>query len=116
MLDVTGSHEVNIDFCLCDGAPARHVQLLRQKWFPAVCLTPHTAATFRLLHHFHLFSTHSNISAIGFYENLVRLTDNTGLNPPSVSYPYYCTIMSSTDPTTESIRCFCCDGRGMATC
>ncbi|KAI1788546.1 hypothetical protein LXA43DRAFT_870607, partial [Ganoderma leucocontextum] len=83
VLDITGSHEVHVEFCRCDGAPAPHIQLLRHSWFPAECDKPYTAATFRLLHQFHLFSAHLGISAVDFYENLLRLTDNTGLNPPS---------------------------------
>ncbi|KAI1784423.1 hypothetical protein LXA43DRAFT_901675 [Ganoderma leucocontextum] len=83
VLDITGSHEINMDYCGCDGAPPHHIQLLRQNWFPAACVEPRMAATFRLLRHFHLFSAHLGISAVDFYENLIRLTYNNGLNPPS---------------------------------
>ena len=88
MLDITGCHEVHVEFCRCRGAPPHHIQLLRQKWFPSVGFEPHTAATFRLLRHFHLLSAHLGISAVEFYENIVHMTDNTGLHPPIVSYSF----------------------------
>ena len=68
---------------------------------------------FRLLHHFHLLSAHLGISAVKFYENIVHMTDNTGLHPPIVSYSFQFAAMSSTDRTAESVCCVRGNDRGM---
>ncbi|KAI1790617.1 hypothetical protein LXA43DRAFT_70991 [Ganoderma leucocontextum] len=83
ILDLSGFHEVGITFCSCKDAVPPYVQLLRQRWFPAACLGPRTAATFRLLEHFHDLSSQSNISALGYYRSLLRITNNTGVDPPT---------------------------------
>ncbi|KAI1784325.1 hypothetical protein LXA43DRAFT_901839, partial [Ganoderma leucocontextum] len=89
VLDLSGFHQVGITFCSCKDAVPPYVQLLRQRWFPAACLGPRTAATFRLLEHFHVLSSQSNVSALGYYRSLLRITNNTGVNPPTNQLPAF---------------------------
>lgn len=85
VLDTNGVHNVTLCFCECQTAQSRTTQLLRMRWFPATTLEPKTAATFRLLHHFHILSFESKASTFEYWQTLARLTNNTGLNPPKVS-------------------------------
>ncbi|KAG1745513.1 uncharacterized protein EDB91DRAFT_1080407 [Suillus paluster] len=82
VLDVNGVHPVAIDFCACETAQSSTTQLLRTRWFPATTIDPRTAATFRLLHHFHILTFESKASAFEVWQTLSRLTDNTGLSAP----------------------------------
>jgi hypothetical protein len=84
VLDVHGIHEVLLDYCNCETAPAETIQLLRAHWFPATCGFPKCAATFRLLERFHLLGFETKIAAFGFYQSLARATDNTGVHRPKV--------------------------------
>jgi hypothetical protein len=84
VLDVHGIHEVAVDFCDCDKAKNHVQQLLRVAWFPSTTADPKTAATFRLLEHYHLLAFESKISVYEYYNALKRLSDNTGLIPTKV--------------------------------
>ncbi|KAG6819306.1 hypothetical protein H0H93_013169 [Arthromyces matolae] len=79
ILHVNGVHSVLVQFCDCSTSLERPIQLLRSRLFPASTIYPQTAATFELLKLFQLLSFMSKISAVEFYQTLVRLTDNTGL-------------------------------------
>jgi hypothetical protein len=84
LLDTHGIHAVGVDYCGCETAQKQHVQLLRQRWFPATVASPKTAATFRVLEHFHYLNFESKVSAFEFYRGLMREMNNTGLNEPKV--------------------------------
>ncbi|KAG1842059.1 hypothetical protein F4604DRAFT_1884809 [Suillus subluteus] len=56
-------------------------QLLQISWFPSTTSDPKTAATFRVLEHYHLLSFESKVSAFEFYNALSWMSDNTGLLP-----------------------------------
>lgn len=85
IIDVTGLHNVTVDFCGCGKVDQRQtVQLLRSRLFPATVLQPQSAATFEVLKFFELLSYESKCSAFEFYQTLSRLTDNTGTNIPKV--------------------------------
>lgn len=87
VLDTNGIHEVNLDYCGCETAQDQTTQLLRFRWFPATLGNIKTAATFRLLHHFHILTFESKASAFEFFQALHRLTDNTGLAGTKVCSP-----------------------------
>ncbi|KAG6849505.1 hypothetical protein H0H93_007961 [Arthromyces matolae] len=78
LLHVNGLHEIIVHYCDCHHVIPRKVQLLRAGLFPASTIRPKTAATFDLLRNFQLLSFMSKISALEYYQTLVRLTDNTG--------------------------------------
>lgn len=84
VVDINGVHEVGLDFCNCETAKPHFTQLLRYRWFPATVEHPKTAATLRVLQHFHLLMFESKASVFEFYNTLARLTDNTGLFTPKV--------------------------------
>ncbi|KAJ6613766.1 hypothetical protein B0H10DRAFT_2165228 [Mycena sp. CBHHK59/15] len=74
-------HEVAVDFCNCASVQPHDIQLLRARWYPATGKSPRSAATFRLLHRFHLMSLESKCSSYEFYHSIARETDNTGTVP-----------------------------------
>lgn len=76
VLDLTGIHEVGVNFCHCTKADDPTKQLLRAKWFPATVKEPKTAATFACLEFFHLLTFESKASVFEFHNTLSRLTDN----------------------------------------
>ncbi|KAG1878131.1 hypothetical protein DFJ58DRAFT_712725 [Suillus subalutaceus] len=86
VLDVTGVHQVAVDFCACEIAQSPTTQLLHAHWFPATTIDPKTAATFCLLHHFHILTFESKASAFEVWQTLSRLTDNTGISTPKDCY------------------------------
>ncbi|KAI0684667.1 hypothetical protein C8T65DRAFT_712959 [Cerioporus squamosus] len=89
VLDVSGIHEVGVDFCGCQRALPHFMQLLRARWYPATYTDPRTASTFRLLEDFHLMSTQSKVSGWEYYTTLSRRTDNTGVQPSKDRYPSF---------------------------
>ncbi len=92
VLHTTGIHEVKVAFCGCPPgvgyAPDdtdNYKQLLRERFFPATPKQPATAVTFECLNEFHLLTTQGKLTGMDYYETLVHLTDNTGIDPPKVS-------------------------------
>ncbi|TFK63616.1 hypothetical protein BDN72DRAFT_872268 [Pluteus cervinus] len=81
VIHINGIHEVSVNFCKCHDAPERHIQVLRYGWFPATTHHPRTAASLAVLKHFQIHSFESKCSALEFYQALVRLGDNTGIQP-----------------------------------
>jgi hypothetical protein len=88
VVDVSGVHEVGLDYCACTTALGPVEQLLRARWFPATTIGPKTAATFVALEHFQLLTFESKASVFEFYRTLMRRVDNTGTVevPVSISY------------------------------
>ncbi|KAJ2921444.1 hypothetical protein H1R20_g15648, partial [Candolleomyces eurysporus] len=71
----------NDDFVIVD-----YDQLLERRLYPATATNPKTAATFRALEVFELLQYEAKVSVFEFYQTIVRLTDNTGLNEPKNRY------------------------------
>jgi len=86
VLHDNGIHDINLDFCGCECAQPKYIQLLQRKLFPSTQANPHTCATFSLLKTFHLLNFTSKIAIYDFYRSLERLTDNTGLHLPKSRY------------------------------
>jgi hypothetical protein len=84
IIDMTGVHEVALDFCACRTMQTHVKQLLWARLFLATIIDPKTAATFGVLEQYHLLSFESKASAYEFYQGLARLSDNTGINPPKI--------------------------------
>lgn len=74
-----------LDFCDCKTAQTHTVQLLCTRWYPAMVMDPWTAATFRVLNHFQMYTFESKGSAFEYYQALARLTDNTRRHQTKVS-------------------------------
>ncbi|KAJ7155748.1 hypothetical protein C8R46DRAFT_910450 [Mycena filopes] len=80
-LHSNGIHEVEVDFCGCEGAAAAgtpDIQLLRAGWFPATHDRPHTAATFAVLDQFQQVTCQAKTTMYDFYHTLEKLTSNAG--------------------------------------
>ncbi|KAG1843773.1 hypothetical protein DFJ58DRAFT_717719 [Suillus subalutaceus] len=86
VLDINGVHEVALDFCACQLAQSHAIQLLRTRWYPSTTTAPQSAATPRLLHHFHILSFESKASAFEYWQLLAHLTNNTGVSPTKDCY------------------------------
>lgn len=85
-MDTNGIHYIAVDFCDCDEKVSRRQQLLRENWYPATVHWPQTCATGRLLKQFHILTLTGKIPAYDYYNTLERLTDNTGVDVPKVSW------------------------------
>ncbi|KAJ7699480.1 hypothetical protein B0H14DRAFT_3100232 [Mycena olivaceomarginata] len=90
IVDVNGVHEVTVDFCSCSLAEAHDIQLLRARLYPATITNPATAATFRVLRHYHLLCFEAKASAYHYYNKLARQTNNNGVFQPQSRYAEFC--------------------------
>ena len=77
IIDTTGVHQVRIGWCRCETAAEPHIQLLRNRFFPASMKRPSTAFTFSLLDYFHIDSVECKTSASSFFSKLRRLTNSS---------------------------------------
>lgn len=71
----TGIFNRSVKWCSCPNAPAKHIQLLRSRLFPATFAQPKTAFTFEVLDHFRLDALECNTSALNFMSKLTRRTN-----------------------------------------
>ncbi|KAG1725918.1 hypothetical protein EDB19DRAFT_1897703 [Suillus lakei] len=72
LIDANGIHDIGLDFCGCTTSQTHMKQLLQAGWFPSTSTDPRMAATFRVLHHYHILSFKSKVSAYEFYHSLDR--------------------------------------------
>ncbi|KAJ7641080.1 hypothetical protein FB45DRAFT_1021856 [Roridomyces roridus] len=88
LYDITGVHEIAVDFCGCHTvlsedsqlqALPRRQQLLRACWWPATVKNPNTCATFGVLRLFQILNCLGKLSAYDFLRGLERVTSNDGL-------------------------------------
>lgn len=85
VLDITGIHEVGLDFCDCETKRPRHIQLLRSQLFPGTGANPRSAVTFRALKFFQILSFESKGSHEEFYNTIVSITGNVDTKAARVS-------------------------------
>lgn len=85
VIDTDRIHTIALQFCDCDQAVDRHIQLLRARFYPSTTIYPQTAATFRVLEYFQLLSFMTKVSAFEFYYAIARRTNNTGTETLPVS-------------------------------
>ena len=92
VVDVSGIHLVNIQYCQCHqniGGSLPRIQLLRFQWFPTSLTRPCTAFTFDVLDTFHHITLQGKLSAYDFYRSLLNKTDGTGILVLKVSVTKY---------------------------
>ncbi|KAJ7154821.1 hypothetical protein C8R46DRAFT_911140 [Mycena filopes] len=87
LFDVSGVHEIGVDFCGCrpPGAsrPVEHrVQLMRVCWWPATVVAPNTCAMFAVLRLFQIINCLGKLSAYDFLRGLELCTNHDGLDKP----------------------------------
>ncbi|KAF8175654.1 hypothetical protein K438DRAFT_1608242, partial [Mycena galopus ATCC 62051] len=81
VIDVTGVHNIDVNFCHCDSTVHHRQQLMRARWWPATARDPQTCTTFGVVHLFQLLNCLGKVSAHDFLRSLELLTNNDGLNP-----------------------------------
>jgi len=84
VFDLSGAHRLVVRYCDCINAPARHIQLLRGRWFPATIDRPSTAFAFDILDFFHKLQDQNKCNPCDFYNAIIQRTDAAGLNPEIV--------------------------------
>ncbi|KAJ7109545.1 hypothetical protein C8R43DRAFT_904822, partial [Mycena crocata] len=82
LIDVTGLHNVNVQFCECDSHVSHRQQLMRVCWWPATVIDPATCTTVSVIWLFHNMNCLGKISAFHFLRSLELLTNKDGLAPP----------------------------------
>ncbi|KAJ7170324.1 hypothetical protein C8R43DRAFT_944839 [Mycena crocata] len=81
LIDVTGIHNVNVQFCECDSRITHRQQLMRACWWPATVIDPATCATISVIRLFHNLNCLGKVSAFHFLRSLELLTNKDGLAP-----------------------------------
>ena len=88
IVHTNGVHNIQVVFCECRDTPGGYyfgIQLLRSSFFPTTIAQLRMAFTFEVLELFHHLTLQGKTTAWDFYSAILNVTDNTGLNPPSVS-------------------------------
>ncbi|KAJ7712599.1 hypothetical protein B0H14DRAFT_3637660, partial [Mycena olivaceomarginata] len=81
VIDVTGVHNVDLNFCNCDSKIERRQQLMRVCWWPATVRDPKTCAMFAVVRLFQFLNCLGKVSTHDFLRSLELLSNNDGLNP-----------------------------------
>ncbi|KAJ7851615.1 hypothetical protein B0H14DRAFT_2355115, partial [Mycena olivaceomarginata] len=81
VIDVTGVHNVAVNFCNCDSAIEKRQQLMRVCWWPATVREPQTCATFAAVRLFRILNCQGKLSAHDFLRSLEFLSNNDGQTP-----------------------------------
>ncbi|KAI6153270.1 hypothetical protein BKA82DRAFT_4011589 [Pisolithus tinctorius] len=76
VVDVTGVHFIVVNWCECETAEARYIQLLRAKLFPSTFEKPSTAFTFAVLDDFLRDNLECGTSGMNYYSKLRRITSS----------------------------------------
>lgn len=87
IVDCSGVYQRRIGWCNCREAPARYLQLLRSRLYPASLKRPKTAFTFNVLEYFHVDAVECKTSAMNFFTKLRRLSNY--MVPDSVPVNYH---------------------------
>ncbi|KAG1722940.1 uncharacterized protein EDB91DRAFT_1240167 [Suillus paluster] len=112
VLNISSVHEIALDFCGCEIAQSPVVQLLRTRLYPSMTVDPKSAATFHLLHHFHILSFKSKASVFEYWQTLARLTDNTGVSPPKDRCGHDPAGVCAATPGACTVLCAACPQPG----
>ncbi|KAF7361599.1 CxC2 domain-containing protein [Mycena sanguinolenta] len=101
LYDLTGVHELNVDFCGCrtglnneDPPIERRIQLLRACWWPATITAPNTCASFAVLRLFHKLNCLGKVSAYDFLRGLEMTTNHGGLDKPPAAGDASCSAQT----------------------
>ncbi|KAI6156941.1 hypothetical protein BKA82DRAFT_4345997 [Pisolithus tinctorius] len=76
VVDVTGVHFIVVNWCECETAEARYIQLLRAKLFPSTFEKPSTTFTFAVLDDFLRDNLECGMSGMNYYSKLRRITSS----------------------------------------
>lgn len=108
VVHTSGIQDAKFAFCgcfkTCVDDNNTYLQLFRARLFPATHQRPRTVVTFACLNDAHLLGNQGKLTASDYYLTLVRLSDNTDLNPPKVSFSVK--LRPRNDPDTSYQRKF----------
>ncbi|KAJ7220366.1 hypothetical protein C8J57DRAFT_1536840 [Mycena rebaudengoi] len=107
LYDLSGVHELGVDFCGCPGAEEHRVQLRRVCWWPATVYSPNTCTTYAALRFFHLINCSGKLSAYDFIRGLEMCTNHDGLDPPPDRRKPFMHIMRRWRDTKQLKRAGC---------
>ena len=99
IVDTLGIHQLRIGWCQCETGVDPHIQLLRNRWFPASTKRPSTAFTFSLLDYFHVDSVECKTSASSFFSKLRRLTNSASPHSVPVCFMIFCKLCLTNQPS-----------------
>ena len=86
VFDLSGPHNVSINYCQCGEEPLPFwTQLLCEGWFPATHSRPQTVFTFDCLETFHELTLQGKTNLYDYYNTLLRRSDNANLSTSIVS-------------------------------
>lgn len=88
---VNGFHHISVEYCRCPSHPEHINQLLEARIFPGSVSRPETAYTIEVMEQFHMLNLDTGLSANGFYDSLIRLTNNAFRAEVKVSRSIACT-------------------------
>jgi hypothetical protein len=90
VFDLSGFHNVSINYCLCRDEPLPFwTQLLREGWFPATLSRPQTVFSFDCLETFHELTLQGKTNLYDYYNTLLRRSDNANLSTSIVSSAFF---------------------------
>ena len=105
VFDISGPHRLAINYCQCSDEPLSNwVQLLCERWFPAMLLRLQTVFTFDCLETFHELTLQGKTNLYNYYHTLLRLSDNASLSTPIVSQYTICLIPGSDVNSTDTMK------------
>ncbi|KAJ7136482.1 hypothetical protein C8R43DRAFT_893858 [Mycena crocata] len=81
VIDTSGVHLVNVNFCHCNSQVKDRQQCMRMRWWPSSTKRPRTCATFAVIRLFQILNCLGKVSAHDFLRSLQLLTNNDGLSP-----------------------------------
>ncbi|KAL6297733.1 hypothetical protein BKA93DRAFT_710817, partial [Sparassis latifolia] len=67
IVDISGIHHIGVDWCQCEMAVERDMQLLQMGLYPGTVKDPHTAFTFAVLDDFLLENKECKTAALNYY-------------------------------------------------
>jgi len=84
VFNLSGAHRIVVRYCDCPGAPLKHIQLFRARWFPTTIDRPSTAFGFDILDFFHKLENQKKCNQYDFYQAIIQRADVAGLTNPEI--------------------------------
>ncbi|KAK0478572.1 hypothetical protein EDD18DRAFT_1312571 [Armillaria luteobubalina] len=86
IIDMNSIHDVALDFCHCLRERPLAIQLQRAWLFPGTVKEPCIVVTVAALEQFQMLTFMGKVSVYEYYHSLARLSDNTSMKMPPISF------------------------------
>ncbi|KAI6156654.1 hypothetical protein BKA82DRAFT_33022 [Pisolithus tinctorius] len=114
IVDVTGVHFIVVNWCECETAEARYIQLLRAKLFPSMFEKPSTTFTFAVLDDFLRDNLECGTSSMNYYSKLHRITSSVFPHlVPLLKWNGFCGTTRSAEKGGLALFCAACPQPGI---